>query len=160
MKNLWIILCVLTLFLSKSYGQNTAHGPSVKIGYSTLERSSFGVGYNFLRFKDDWSRPAHNYYLEYLPKYKAFGVSANIQYTLIFVKTGMEVSFRSKNENNNSYFSFYPYLGFDLINGDISFGPEILTDKVNDKNLGFKISLKVHPKLFNQGTNRLKFKKD
>lgn len=121
MKNLYTILYVLALFLSKSYGQNTVHGSSVKIGYSTLERSSFGVGYNFIRFKDDWSRPAHNYYLEYLPKYKAFGVSANIQYTLIFVKTVMEASFRSKNENNISYFSFYPYLGFDLINGDISF---------------------------------------
>ena len=35
-------------------------------------------------------------------------------------------------------------LGFDLINVDLSFGPEILTYKSNDKSFGFKISLKVH----------------
>ncbi len=150
------------IFSSTSYAQNTVHGPSTKFGYGTLEKSMFGPGYNFLKFKDRWGwyRPAHNYYIEYIPIYKSLGASANIQYTIIFIKAGMEASFRSKNENNDSYFSFYPHLGFDLINVDLSFGPEILTYKSNDKSFGFKISLKVHPKLFNQGANHLKFKKN
>ncbi|MDF3026432.1 MAG: hypothetical protein K0S23_739 [Fluviicola sp.] len=161
-KSLFLILCLFIFSPSKSNGQSTAHGPSVKVGCSTFETFSFGLGYNFVKFQDDWgwSRPAHNYYIEYLPEYNALGLSANLQYTLIFVKAGFEASFRSKNENNQAYFSFYPHLGFDLINGDLSFGPEIVTHSSRDKYVGFKISLKVHPKLFNKGTNSLKFKKD
>lgn len=162
MKNLLFILSLLIFPPSKSFSQGTVHGPSMKVGYTTLEKYSFGLGYNFLKFKDDWgwSRPSHNYYIEYVPEYKALGLSANLQYTLIFVEAGMEASFRSKNQYNDSYFSFYPHIGFDLINVDLSLGPEFITYKSDGKNIGFKIALKIHPKLFNQGTNRLKFKKD
>lgn len=162
MKNLSFILYFLIFFQLKAISQNNVHGPSVKFGYSTLEKYSFGVGYNFLKFKDDWgwSRPAHNYYFEYIPEHKAFGLSANLQYTLLFVEAGIEAGFRSKNENNDSYFLFYPHIGFDLINVDLSFGPELLTYKPNGNNISFKVTLKIHPKLFNQKTNRLKFEKD
>ncbi|MDP5199809.1 hypothetical protein [Flavobacterium sp. DG2-3] len=149
MKNLGLVLIFTILFSSKCFSQDNLHGLSAKVAYSTLEKYSFGVGYNFVKFKDDWgwSRLAHNYYLEYVPEHKALGLSANIQYTLIFAKAGMEASFRSKNEMNNSYFSFYPYLGFDLLNGDLSFGPELLTYKSDSKDVGFKIVFKIHPKL-------------
>ncbi len=159
-RSLCILLWVVTSL--PSYGQNTVHGPSVKVGGSTLDKFSFGLGYHFFKFEDDWgwSRPAHNYYFEYLPEFNAFGVSANVQYTLIAAKAGLEVSFRSKNENNQAYVSFFPHVGFDLINGDLSFGPEIVTHKTRNNFIGFKVSLKVHPKLFDKGTTRLKLTKD
>ena len=161
-KSLCIILWLFISLPSKSYGQNTVHGPSVKVGGSTIDQFSFGLGYHFFKFKDDWgwSRPAHNYYIEYLPELNAIGVSANVQYTLIAAKAGLEVGFRSKNENNQAYVSFFPHVGFDLINGDLSFGPEIVTHKTRDNFIGFKVTLKVHPILFNKGTTSLKLRKD
>ncbi len=155
------ITLLLILSSAKSFGQDIAHGPSIKASYGTLEKFAFGVGYNFVKYQDSWGwiRPAHNYYFEYLPEFKAFGVSANVQYTIIALKAGMEVSFRSKNENNQQYFSFYPHMGFDLLNLDLSFGPEISTIRNNNRYVGFKVSIKVHPKLFNMGATQVEFKR-
>lgn len=161
MKTVGIIFFLLAWWPARSFSQDIAHGPSVKASYGSLEKLSVGIGYSFVEFKDDWgwSRPAHNYYFEYLPGLNAFGVSANVQYTLICAKAGLEVSFRSKNELNQPFGSFFPHIGLDLLNVDLSFGPEIVTNRTNGGYVGFKASLKIHPKLFHKGTNRLEFKR-
>lgn len=152
----------MVLILSSIEGlSQSVHGPSIKSGYSSLEEFSFGVGYHFIKFKDDWGweRPSHNYYIEYIPEFDALGVSANIQYTFIFFKGGFEASFRSNNPNNDAYFTFFPNIGFELVNIDISLGPEFVSTRIDNKTTGFKLSLKAHPKLFNKGTKRLVLKR-
>lgn len=156
MKVLYTTILTLAIVLStfNSKGQ-TAHGPSAKYAFSTLDKHTIGLGYNFVKFKPGFLRPSHGYYLEYLPEFKAIGFSANVQYTFIGFKGGFETSFRSKNENDKAYFTFFPHLGFDLINLDLSFGPEFSSTKVETKSdaksVGFRAHIKIHPKLFNKG---------
>lgn len=139
----------------------TIHGPSVRTGYSTGEHFSYGLGYKFFQYKDDWGweRPGHSYYIEYIPRFKAIGFTANVQSTILIGKAGIEANFRTKSEMDKTYFGFFPHLGFDLVYGDLSFGPEFFTTRIEDKWVAFKVSLKVHPKFFNTGSKRLKFKK-
>ncbi len=144
-----------------SYAQ-LRHGPSAKISYGPLEKVAFGAGYHFTSIGTNdwgWFRPGYNIYAEYVPEFKALGLSAAYQYTFIFIKAGVDANVRTRSDVKKPYFSFMPNVGIDLIALDLSVGPEFYTQKFNDKAVAFKISLKVHPTLFSDKTYRQRFTK-
>lgn len=147
--NRFLFLVVPALCFSLTSFAQFRHGPSVKASFGTVEKFSLGAGYHFTHVNDQgWSRPGYNFYAEYLPEFKALGFSAGYQYTLAFIKVGLDAGVRTRSDIKKPYFNFMPNFGIDILALDLAIGPEIVTRKIDDKSVGFKVALKVHPTLF------------
>jgi hypothetical protein len=92
---------------------NSAHGPSVDLGYSSLYRYHVGIGYQFMHPDDNygyWIRYQHRYYLEYLPAQKGLGIKGSFSYSLFLGNGGIDLSFHAKNNANKAYFTISPHV--------------------------------------------------